>query len=99
MIVSAGGDYYYDSRIPFPGTRNVTSYMDIPDHYISSITEQDSTIRFIFSSSFIPETEEPGTTEPGLYDCSTDSTEKIIHNGQLYIRKNGNIYSIFGTKL
>lgn len=99
MIVSAGGDYYYDSRIPFPGTRNVTSYMDIPDHYISSITEQDSTIRFIFSSYFISETEEPGTTESELYDCSTDSTEKIIHNGQLYIRKNGNIYSIFGTKL
>ena len=99
MIVSAGGDYYYDSRIPFPGTRNVTSYMDIPGHYISSITEQDSTINFIFSSSCTSEKEEPGTTESGLYDFSTESTEKFIHNGQLYIRKNGNSYSILGTKL
>ena len=102
MLIPAGGDYYDTNAIPFPGTGNITNYNDIANHSISTILEQDGNISFSFSSSYIPTPDipdEPENPEAGFENPETDNAEKYIRNGQIYIRKNGEIYSILGTKL
>ena len=102
MLIPAGGDYYDTNAIPFPGTGNITNYNDIANHSISTILEQDGNISFSFSSSYIPTPDipdEPENPEAGFENPETDNAEKYIRDGQIYIRKNGEIYSILGTKL
>ena len=102
MLIPAGGDYYDTNAIPFPGTGNITNYNDIANHSISTILEQDGNISFSFSSSYIPTPDipdEPENPEAGFENPETDNAEKYIRNSQIYIRKNGEIYSILGSKL
>lgn len=102
MLIPAGGDYYDTNAIPFPGTGNITNYNDIANHSISNILEQDGNISFSFSSSYIPTPDipdEPENPEAGFENPETDNAEKYIRDGQIYIRKNGEIYSILGSKL
>ena len=102
MLIPAGGDYYDTNAIPFPGTGNITNYNDIANHSISTILEQDGNISFSFSSSYIPTPDipdEPENPEAGFENPETDNAEKYIRDGQIYIRKNGEIYSILGSKL
>lgn len=101
-LLSASGDYTNTTSIPFPGTGNITNYNDIANHSISSILEQGGKISFSFSSSYIPTPDipdEPENPEAGFENSETDNAEKYIRNGQIYIRKNGEIYSILGSKL
>ena len=101
-LLSASGDYTNTTSIPFPGTGSITNYNDIANHSISSILEQDGNISFSFSSSYIPTPDipdEPENPEAGFENPETDNAEKYIRNGQIYIRKNGEIYSILGSKL
>ena len=101
-LLSASGDYTNTTSIPFPGTGSITNYNDIANHSISSILEQDGNISFSFSSSYIPTPDipdEPENPEAGFENPETDNAEKYIRDGQIYIRKNGEIYSILGSKL
>ena len=101
-LLSASGDYTNTTSIPFPGTGSITNYNDIANHSISTILEQDGNISFSFSSSYIPTPDipdEPENPEAGFENPETDNAEKYIRDGQIYIRKNGEIYSILGSKL
>lgn len=102
MIIPAGGDYYDTNAIPFPGTGNITNYSDITDHYISNIVEQDGNISFTFTNSYIPTPDipdEPENPEAGCNNPAAGHAQKYFQNGQIIIRKNGEYYSILGTKI
>ena len=100
-LISAVEDATYYEYKPFPGEQQVRSYSNIPDHYISQITEQDSVISFMYTSTLIPEDPDlPGEQPQAIDDInSSDSApRKVIRDGQLFILSGDEVYSILGIK-